>query len=333
LKKLVCKKLLIFFIKSIRIQKMELEVDSKNYDVKIYGCDNDRSFEGPLKEHPPRTDWSVRSSLNDNNSYSGDDKVELSTVLLKNSQTPKFQEEPVSLGQKPLVSLRQKKYYSWRYCLSDLVDFHELLDLLQFVSGVELPTTVWQIIYDFLPPRENVFLKFVIVGDKEVGKTSLAKQYVDKEFSEQYKPTIGADFVTVKDVIVDDKIVKMQIWDTAGQERFRSMAVSFFRGSDCGILVYDITDVKSFQRLQYWKDEVLNNCMPKDKEKFPFIIIGNKCDLNASRRQVTEVRAKEWSSETNNMLYFETSAREAVNVDQAFLSATKLAIRQMKTET
>lgn len=83
--------------------------------------------------------------------------------------------------------------------------------------------------------RKKVLLKVIILGDSGVGKTSLMNQYVNKKFSNQYKATIGADFLT-KEVIVDDRIVTMQIWDTAGQERFQSLGVAFYRGADCCVL-------------------------------------------------------------------------------------------------
>ena len=72
----------------------------------------------------------------------------------------------------------------------------------------------------------------IILGDSGVGKTSLMNQYVNKKFSASYKATIGADFLT-KEVLVDDRLVTMQLWDTAGQERFQSLGVAFYRGADC----------------------------------------------------------------------------------------------------
>lgn len=83
--------------------------------------------------------------------------------------------------------------------------------------------------------RKKVLLKVIILGESGVGKTSLMNQYVNKKFSNQYKATIGADFLT-KEVIVDDRVVTMQIWDTAGQERFQSLGVAFYRGADCCVL-------------------------------------------------------------------------------------------------
>ncbi|XP_042436951.1 ras-related protein Rab7-like [Zingiber officinale] len=90
-----------------------------------------------------------------------------------------------------------------------------------------------------------------------VGKTSLMNQYVHKKFTQQYKVTIGADFVT-KEILVDDRLVTLQIWDTTGQERFQSLGVAFYRGVDCCVLVYDVNVRRSFDTLDNWHDEFLN---------------------------------------------------------------------------
>uniref|UniRef100_A0A453F894 Ras-related protein Rab7 n=1 Tax=Aegilops tauschii subsp. strangulata TaxID=200361 RepID=A0A453F894_AEGTS len=81
--------------------------------------------------------------------------------------------------------------------------------------------------------------------------------YVHNKFSQQYKATIGADFVT-KEVLIEDRLVTLQIWDTAGQERFQSLGVAFYRGADCCVLVYDVNVNKSFDTLNTWHDEFLN---------------------------------------------------------------------------
>mmetsp|Transcript_15296 Transcript_15296/g.19848 ORF Transcript_15296/g.19848 Transcript_15296/m.19848 type:complete len:113 (+) Transcript_15296:39-377(+) len=105
--------------------------------------------------------------------------------------------------------------------------------------------------------RKKVLLKVIILGDSGVGKTSLMNQYVNQRYTEQYKATIGADFLT-KEVTIEDKLVTLQIWDTAGQERFQSLGVAFYRGADACILVYDITNAKSFDGLDTWREEFLN---------------------------------------------------------------------------
>ncbi|ORY40799.1 hypothetical protein BCR33DRAFT_758496 [Rhizoclosmatium globosum] len=170
-------------------------------------------------------------------------------------------------------------------------------------------------------------LKVIILGDSGVGKTSLMNQYVNRKFSNQYKATIGADFLT-KDVVVDDKTVTTQIWDTAGQERFQSLGVAFYRGADCCVLVFDVTNSKSFDQLDSWRDEFLLQSSPKDPDTFPFVVVGNKVDLEESRRQVSQKRALQWCLQKGNIPYFETSAKEAINVDLAFQTMARNALDQ-----
>ncbi|XP_040354698.1 ras-related protein rab7 isoform X1 [Ixodes scapularis] len=158
-----------------------------------------------------------------------------------------------------------------------------------------------------------------------VGKTSLMNQYVNKKFSNQYKATIGADFLT-KEVMVEDRLVTMQIWDTAGQERFQSLGVAFYRGADCCVLVFDVTVPASFKALESWRDEFLIQASPRDPENFPFVVIGNKVDLD--NRGVSTKRAQGWCQSKNGIPYFETSAKEALNVEQAFQTVAKNALAQ-----
>jgi Ras-related protein Rab-7A len=120
--------------------------------------------------------------------------------------------------------------------------------------------------------------------------------------------TIGADFLT-RELVVDDRVVTMQLWDTAGQERFQSLGVAFYRGADCCVLVYDVNSSKSFEALDGWRDEflvqvggdewvVVTNddvgcsttnvqASPHDPENFPFVVLGNKIDMEESKRMVS----------------------------------------------
>jgi len=174
--------------------------------------------------------------------------------------------------------------------------------------------------------RKKVLLKVIILGDSGVGKTSLMNQYVHRKFSNQYKATIGADFLT-KEVMIDDKLVTLQIWDTAGQERFQSLGVAFYRGADSCVLVYDITDAKSFDNLESWMDEFLVHAAPRNRDTFPFVVLGNKADL-ANKRQVNAQKAKAWCQSKGNIPHFETSAKESLNVEQAFHTIAKNALQQ-----
>ncbi|MBA0797840.1 hypothetical protein Gohar_008499 [Gossypium harknessii] len=146
------------------------------------------------------------------------------------------------------------------------------------------------------------------------------------KFTQQYKATIGADFVT-KELQIDDRDVTLQIWDTAGQERFQSLGVAFYRGADCCVLVYDVNVMKSFDSLDNWHEEFLKQANPTDPRTFPFILLGNKIDVDGGNtRVVSEKKAKDWCASKENIPYFETSAKEDINVDAAFHCIAKTAL-------
>merc|ERR1711966_328436 len=175
--------------------------------------------------------------------------------------------------------------------------------------GISLPLS--------MSARKKVLLKVIILGDSGVGKTSLMNQYVNKKFSTQYKATIGADFLT-KEVMVDDRLVTMQIWDTAGQERFQSLGVAFYRGADSCVLVFDVNVSKTFETLNHWREEFLIQASPSDPKNFPFIVLGNQVDRN--ERVVSQKRALAWCKENggvNAIPYFETSAKDGFKVQES----------------
>src|SRR5271154_3229460 len=118
----------------------------------------------------------------------------------------------------------------------------------------------------------DYIMKLIIVGDSGVGKSTLLKMYCDHEFSESYISTIGVDF-KIKTIQVNDKLIKLQIWDTAGQERFRSITNSYYNGTHAIMLVFDLTDVNSFNRLPKWLEEIDKYMTGKTHK---IILIGNK---------------------------------------------------------
>ncbi|CAI5441521.1 unnamed protein product [Caenorhabditis angaria] len=179
--------------------------------------------------------------------------------------------------------------------------------------------------------RKKALLKVIILGDSGVGKTSLMNQYVNRRFSNQYKATIGADFLT-RDVQIDDRTVTLQIWDTAGQERFQSLGVAFYRGADCCVLAFDVTNAASFKSLDSWRDEFLIQASPRDPDHFPFVLLGNKVDLE-SQRAVSSKRAQSWCQSKGNIPYYEVSAKEALNVEAAFLAIARDALARESQES
>lgn len=171
-------------------------------------------------------------------------------------------------------------------------------------------------------------LKVIILGDSGVGKTSLMQRYVHDKYSQQYKATIGADFLT-KEVEVDaGEHATLQVWDTAGQERFQSLGVAFYRGADCCVLVYDVANARSFENIRTWRDEFLVHANVASPETFPFVILGNKVDVDESRREVTEKAAQELAQNLGNVPVFLTSAKNAINVDTAFREVARCALQQ-----
>ena len=174
-----------------------------------------------------------------------------------------------------------------------------------------------------MPGIKKVLLKVILVGDMSVGKTALLNQYVNNTFTNNYKNTIGAS-IMVKEMMVEDRLVTLQVWDTSGQERFQSLGIQFYRGADVCVLTYDVTKSSTFRSLDSWRDEFLIQANPEDPENFPFVVLGNKIDL--ANREVPTRRASKWCQSKNNLPFFETSAKEGFNVDQAFQTIAETAL-------
>ena len=159
---------------------------------------------------------------------------------------------------------------------------------------------------------EYIF-KIILIGSSGVGKSSLIQRYTQKTFEDVYDCTIGVDFFT-KTIDVNGKTVKLQIWDTAGTEKYRSITSSYYRGSHCALIVFDLTSKDSFESLPTWIENYYKNCNQEfDKN---VIMIGNKNDLS-EKRDVTQDKINDFIK-LNNLVYFETSAKTGENVDESF---------------
>jgi Ras-related protein Rab-7A len=172
------------------------------------------------------------------------------------------------------------------------------------------------------------FFKVVLIGAPSVGKTSILNRFVEDEFSQDYKATIGADFRT-KEFEIDGQTVLLQIWDTAGQERFRALAAPFYRGANICVLVFDVSQRMTFEAIEQWRNEFLHH-VDVDESKiksFPFILLGNKTDLGI---QVTKQEVNSWINNNNyNMEYIETSAKDGINIQQSFEKVAKLCMQAL----
>ena len=161
------------------------------------------------------------------------------------------------------------------------------------------------------PSNYQYIFKLILIGNSGVGKSCILQRYIKHTFEESYKCTIGVDFL-MKSIVINGQTVKLQLWDTAGQEKYKSMASSYYRGANVALIVFDITNHESFDALPLW----IENFYKNGPEQKNIILIGNKNDL-PDLRQVTQQEAEAFS-QTNNMMYFETSAKEGDNIEYIF---------------
>ena len=153
--------------------------------------------------------------------------------------------------------------------------------------------------------------KVLLLGNSNVGKSSLFLRFVDDIWNDTFVPTIGVDF-KIKTFEIDSQKVKMQIWDTAGQERFKNIIASYYRGAHGILLLYDVTDKDSFKNLSNWLIEIEKNAS-KNVLK---VLIGNKSDLE-EKRVISFNQGKEFA-DTYGLKFIETSAKKNLNVNEAF---------------
>jgi len=170
---------------------------------------------------------------------------------------------------------------------------------------------------------ETLLFKILIIGASGVGKSSLFVRYTKNEFSEKMMSTLGYD-LKIKQIKVGRKNVKLQLWDAAGDPKFKNVAPSYFKGCHGILVVYDITDEKSFQAIEDIAKDV-ENYAPKDAIVY---LVGNKCDLE-SKRQVSKEAAFGYAAE-KSCAYFETSAKTAAQVDETFNNMAERLVNQAK---
>jgi small GTP-binding protein len=168
----------------------------------------------------------------------------------------------------------------------------------------------------------DLLFKVILVGDSGVGKTALVTRFLNHTFLESSAGTVGVEFRTGV-MEIDGRVVKIQIWDTAGQERYRSLITSYYRGTACAFIVYDVTYSLSFSSVMRWLDEVRLYCPPDCAAS----VIGNKTDLEDERAVFTEQGVK--FAATCGLSFLETSAKASENVAQAFANAISIRIARV----
>ncbi len=161
--------------------------------------------------------------------------------------------------------------------------------------------------------------KIVVVGDAAVGKTSLIVRFVKGVFNPSYIITLGVNFF-VQDINVRNTTLRFTVWDTAGQERFGPVRKKYYLGARGAVLVFDLTNTESFERLNFWMNEVKQAC-----GDIPMVFVGNKADLHSA---VTAEQIQDFAT-ANEITYVETSAKTGMNVVKPFFFLAPLILESI----
>ncbi|KAK9762565.1 GTP-binding protein [Basidiobolus ranarum] len=159
-------------------------------------------------------------------------------------------------------------------------------------------------------------IKLLLIGDSGVGKSCLLLRFSDDSFTPSFITTIGIDF-KIRTIDLDGKRIKLQIWDTAGQERFRTITTAYYRGAMGIVLVFDVTDERSFNNVRNW----IKNVEQHAHEGVNKIIVGNKCDIE-DKKAITKEQGQTFAEEFG-VKYVETSAKANIGVEEAFFSLAR----------
>ncbi|VDN83291.1 Uncharacterized protein BM_BM5972 [Brugia malayi] len=168
----------------------------------------------------------------------------------------------------------------------------------------------------------DLLFKLLLIGDSGVGKTCILYRFSDDAFNTTFISTIGIDF-KIKTIELKGKKIKLQIWDTAGQERFHTITTSYYRGAMGIMLVYDITNAKSFDNIAKW----LRNIDEHASEDVEKMLLGNKCDM-AERRVVSRERGEKIAND-HGIRFLETSAKANIQIDKAFYDLAEAILDKM----
>jgi len=174
-----------------------------------------------------------------------------------------------------------------------------------------------------MPNDYDHLFKLLIIGDSGVGKSSILLRFSDNLFSGTYITTIGVDF-KIRTIEVEGEKVKLQIWDTAGQERFRTITATYYRGTQGVMVVYDVSNLDTFGNVRRWLQEIEQNC-----DDVVRILVGNKCD--APDKKVSTAEGDALAGQMD-IPFFETSAKDNLNIETVFDEITKLVLAMKKNK-
>nr|XP_057936453.1 ras-related protein Rab-38-like [Doryrhamphus excisus] len=163
--------------------------------------------------------------------------------------------------------------------------------------------------------KEHLY-KILVIGDLGVGKTSIIKRYVHHNFSPNYRATIGVDFA-LKVLNLDQETVRLQLWDIAGQERFGNMTRVYYREAMGAFIVFDVTRPASFEAVTKWKEDLDSKVSLGNGKHVATVLLANKCDQGRDVLTNNGIKMEQFCQENGFVGWFETSAKENINIDEA----------------
>lgn len=178
--------------------------------------------------------------------------------------------------------------------------------------------------------KADYILKILTIGESGVGKTCILLRYTDNRFIKNHLTTIGKYFKIFiflgidyksKNITINSKSIKLKIWDTAGQERFRNITQQYYKNADGILLVFDVSDRSSFEKVRDWIKQIQAYTQ---KDQIGVVLVGNKCDVE--NREVKSDEGEALASEYN-LKYFETSALNNSNIEETFQHLAQEIIR------
>ncbi|XP_065843943.1 ras-related protein Rab-38-like [Oscarella lobularis] len=164
--------------------------------------------------------------------------------------------------------------------------------------------------------REHLY-KVLVIGDLGVGKTSIIKRYVHQFFSPHYRATIGVDFALKVLNWDQSTLVRLQLWDIAGQERYGNMTRVYYKEAVGAFIVFDVTRAATFEAVQKWKNDLDSKVTLPNGKPVPCVLLANKCDQAKEGLVNSKPQMDEYCREKGFVDWYETSAKENVNIDDA----------------
>lgn len=175
------------------------------------------------------------------------------------------------------------------------------------------------------PWSEKLF-KVLVIGNVDVGKTSIVLQYVKKQFPGGYKATVGVDFALKTIELEPRTVVRMQLWDIAGQERIQKMSRVYYKGAMGALVVFDLTNSHSLEAAAQWKQDLDSKVYLQSGNPIPAVLLANKCDMKGRDNALLSTLDR-FCQDHGFSGWFETSAKDNINIDEAGAFLVKQMLR------